>query len=97
MANIVIRTVADPSLSKSLRDILNMSSTHRTYTGAARRLLKLDRDAADWFRCVGLWGHFEVEVDGKKIDKVDVMEALDKWPRDRTVNAVARDLEAAAA
>lgn len=67
---IEIKVEGNPGLYRSLRDdFASESSTHRTYTGAARRLVSLDRKSARWSETTGHWGRWRIIVDGLDLNK----------------------------
>ena len=62
---IEIKVRGNPGLYRSLQDnFARKSTTHRTFTGAARRLVRLNAMARTWGETTGNWGGWEIIVDG---------------------------------
>ena len=81
---IVIRTVGNRSLYRSLYEDIDSETKHRTASGALRRLEKISRDSQTWFRSVGQWGHVEVDVDGSPLEDLDLgclLDAVEEYLR----------------
>lgn len=67
---IEIKVSGNPGLYRDLQESLaSASTTHRTWTGAARRLVALDRHAEYWARSMGRWGGWDIIVDGVPLTK----------------------------
>ena len=56
------------SLYRSIYESIDRITTHRTATGAARSILKVERDAKDWERSCGRWGSYTLRINGRKLD-----------------------------
>lgn len=79
MASLVtIRTVANPSFSDRVIAAINSETRHRTVTGSMRRLKSVSRDAIDWGKANGRWGHIEIEVNGEPADQENVWHAVEE-------------------
>lgn len=57
------------SLYRSIYESIDRTTTHRTATGAARAILKVERDSAHWARSCGHWGSYTIAVNGIKLDR----------------------------
>lgn len=73
---IEIEVYGNPGLYRSSRASFAKESTrHRTWTGAARRLVALHGKAKGWAETTGHWGGWDIRVDGvslyKKRDEYD--------------------------
>jgi hypothetical protein len=69
---IIIRTIGNRSLYASLYSSIDSETRHRTVSGAARRLVKIARQARTWSANVGKWGSVEIEIDGNTLHDMDV-------------------------
>lgn len=75
---IEIKVYGNPGLYQHIQDAYRSQSTkHRTFTGAARRLVTLNRKAKDWARASGRWGGWKIVVDG--IDLTKPLDIYDSW------------------
>ena len=83
---IKINVIGNPGLYRDLRDAFAAeSTTHRTWTGAARRLVRLNSKSRLWGETTGQWGGWEIIVDGinlyedDPINEPTVEEARALW------------------
>lgn len=88
------------SLYRSIYESIDRTTHHRTATGAARAILKVESDAKNWARSYGHWGSYTIEIDGKPIsshDDAGLFATIYGAIRDRTwtcpVRAIAREIE----
>jgi hypothetical protein len=98
---IIIRTVGNRSLYRDLYAKIDSETKHRTASGAADRLIKIARQSRRWGETMGQWGSVEIEIDGKKLDHMDVFglfgdadeaafgHEMDRWlARSRLISAL---------
>jgi len=75
---IEIRVVGNRGLYRDLQASFASESTkHRTFSGAARRLLQLNRMSQVWSQTTGQWGSWSVFVDGVRLE--DPIHEFDTW------------------
>jgi len=93
---IEITRIGNRSLYRDLYEDIDRTTRHRTFTGAARSLLKMSREAATLSKTVGDWGRVEVSINGVTLDNIDAIYLLleadnanedYQWPRRVTVMA----------
>ena len=73
---IEIKRIGNRSLYQSLYSEIDRTTRHRTFTGAARSLLKMTREAARLSETVGDWGQIEITIDGVTLDNSDAIGLL---------------------
>ena len=87
---IEITRIGNRSLYRDLYEDIDRTTRHRTFTGAARSILKMSREAATLSKTVGDWGRIEVTIDGVTLDNIDAIYLLleadnanedYQWPR----------------
>ena len=71
MSRITIRTVGNRSLYRSLYEAYDSETHHKTASGAATRLMRIERVSRDWAQASGMWGDVKTYVDGKAVDLDD--------------------------
>jgi len=60
------------SLYRSICESIDRTTGHRTFTGAARAIVKVEADAKDWARSCGQWGTYTIRIDGRDLSKDDM-------------------------
>jgi len=73
---IEIKRIGNRSLYQSLAEDIDRTTRHRTFTGAARSLLKMSREAATLSETVGDWGQIAITIDGVTLDNSDAIGLL---------------------
>ena len=97
---IAIIVTGNRSLYRSVYESIDRTTHHRTATGAARALLKVERDAKDWARACGEWGSYTLEIDGTALsqdERWELYSAVDSAVSDRgwtdPVSSIAQAIE----
>lgn len=89
------------SLYRSIYESIDRTTTHRTATGAARSLLKVERDSKDWAKACGRWGGYNLHINGKALDPGDIYFAVERAVDNRNwtdpVTALAKSISELAA
>ena len=73
---IQITRTGNRSLYRDLYEDIDRTTRHRTFTGAARSILKMSREAARLSQTVGDWGTIAITIDGNTLDKTDAINLL---------------------
>jgi hypothetical protein len=88
------------SLYRSIYESIDRTTLHRTATGAARSIMKVEADAKSWARSCGKWGSYTIHIDGIEITRDEdayLMAAVDGAIADRRwadpVQAIAKAIE----
>lgn len=73
---IEIKRIGNRSLYQSLYSDIDRTTRHRTFTGAARSILKMSREAETLSQTVGDWGTVAITIDGVTLDNIDSINLL---------------------
>lgn len=88
------------SLYRSIYENIDRTTAHRTFTGAARAIMKVEADAKGWARSCGQWGTYTIRIDGRDLssdENNDLFFSVDQAISDRKwadpVTAIANTIE----
>ena len=73
---IQITRTGNRSLYQSLYSDIDLTTRHRTFTGAARSILKMSREAARLSQTVGKWGTIAITINGNTLSNRDAINLL---------------------
>jgi hypothetical protein len=72
-AQITIRTVGNRALYRSLYENIDSETSHHSIGGAVRRIKQINAASKNWVKSVGDWGTVEIEINGEKLEGMDVL------------------------
>lgn len=67
--DIEVIVTGNRALYRSLYESIDRTTKHKTATGAARAIMKVETDAKIWRTTCGQWGSYTIAINGKPVNE----------------------------